>query len=457
MQTRNIVIKKRPDPTLMEIYPMHDKVLSEFLHSFKESISQAVRENISLEDDHASTLYWKSLCARFHILKDLEEYEEKVARLKAELTVDDEEPSVISSYFISHNYAVFNEYDGTQGNIDKGAFKSFFPPDLESFRFETDDSLLASKFSICESFNTMSPVLESFIFNEEAESNLAHCEVGGPPIKESSQSENEIYGCDEIKIPLAKVSCAEILFEKRSYAADFQPVSDSAGVLKDALLNEEEDIMQKFLSSLKPNLSSRTDSGIHLNQVENETLVDESSFQSSMYGFSDLDCGSNAGKCDDTFGKEKDKMHCMLDDNLFLERGGEVIYSKIDSMLDEASLCLRTDHDIESHMKKVSLDDGNSRYCASLLEKVPTLLSFQYEMKSSLMNVEDQSLDEKECYDELWLFGKECLVNIFICTLCLKFSIEEVTSRQWFGAAPLRHDLLLRKGSYFSQPVNGFA
>ena len=42
------------------------------------------------------------------------------------------------------------------------------------------------------------------------------------------------------------------------------------------------------------------------------------------------------------------------------------------------------------------------------------------------MNVEDYFFDEKEFYDKLWLFGKKCWVNIFMCAFSLRFGIEEV-------------------------------
>lgn len=171
------------------------------MDSLKENISQAVKENISLEDDHARTLLWRSLCAQFHKIKDLKEYEEKVARLKAELTVDDEEPLGISSYFISHNYVVFGDCDGTQELMDKdgkGEFESLFLPDLEIFRFKSDDSHLASKVPIYEKFdNNILPEFEFFVFNVKVESNLSHCEISGQPFETSFQSKNEICGCDE--------------------------------------------------------------------------------------------------------------------------------------------------------------------------------------------------------------------------------------------------------------------
>lgn len=65
------------DPSLQELYQMDDKVVREFVDSYKESISSTIRNNISKEDDAMSWLLWKNLCLKFHKLKDLQEVEEK--------------------------------------------------------------------------------------------------------------------------------------------------------------------------------------------------------------------------------------------------------------------------------------------------------------------------------------------------------------------------------------------
>ena len=104
----------------------------------------------------------------------------------------------------------------------------------------------------------------------------------------------------------------------------------------------------------------------------------------------------------------------------------------------------------------VSLCDIISIYCAFFLEEVSSFQKFQFELKLDQMNVEDQILGQKECYDELWLLGKKCWDNIFICAFIMKFGIEEFIYKKWFGFVPLRHGFLFQKGSYFSQLVNGF-
>lgn len=121
--------------------------------------------------------------------------------------------------------------------------------------------------------------------------------------------DNLILRRDEVKMPLDENLPVKFLVEKKRYENDLQHSGDSTGVLRDALLIEEEEIIDKFLSSLQPDHLSQDDSDIHSNQVENEILISESSFLSSIYGFSDLDCGSSAGKCDGILGKEKDGMY----------------------------------------------------------------------------------------------------------------------------------------------------
>ena len=70
--------RSRLDPSLLELYQIDDKVLRDFVNSFKEIISQGIQNNISLEDDASYWLLWKSFYMRFHKLKDLQELEEKV-------------------------------------------------------------------------------------------------------------------------------------------------------------------------------------------------------------------------------------------------------------------------------------------------------------------------------------------------------------------------------------------
>lgn len=366
-----------------------------------------------------------------------------------------------------HDDLISEEADGMLGVHSNDALlppnevsipiKAYFVFNETSYSTETchnirgyveDDDQLVVKVPICaKTTDDVLPKVESFIFNEKAESDMFDCENRGQPIEEPCHSENGSDVCDEINMPWAGASHDEILLEK---------FDDSAKMLKDAFLNEEEDIMQKFLSSLKPNLSSQADSGIHLDQVENETSVNESIFQSSMHGFSDIDCRSTSEKCNDTFEKKEDIIHCMLHDSLFLGRSGDVVHSGLYLMLEKASFCLEIDHDIKSHMQKVSINDNISRYHVSFLEETSIVFPFQFEMKSYLMSVKDQFSSQKECYDELWLFGKEWLVNILICAFKLWFSTEDAACMYWFSAAQMRHDLLLRKGYYFSQSVNGF-
>ena len=98
-------------------------------------------------------------------------------------------------------------------------------------------------------------------------------------------------------------------------------------------------------------------------------------------------------------------------------------------MLEEASFCLEIDHDIKSHMQKVSINDNISGYHATFLEETSIVFPFQFEMKSYLMSVEDQFSSQKEYYDELWFFGKECSAKKFICAFSLRFGIEDVARR----------------------------
>lgn len=185
-----------------------------------------------------------------------------------------------------------------------------------------------------------------------------------------------------VKMPLDEDIPTEFLVEEKRYEADFQPSGHSADTLKETLLNEEEEIIDTFLLSLKSDQSFNDDLGIHSNQIANEIFIDN--FSSSIYGFTDLDCGSNAETCDGTLEKEKDGMCGMFYDNLVLERNEENRYSRVDPMLDEASLWLQIDHDIEDHVQELNLDDNIFGYYASSIGKVSTFSFFSLKWNLTL-------------------------------------------------------------------------
>ena len=122
-------------------------------------------------------------------------------------------------------------------------------------------------------------------------------------------------------------------------------------------------------------------------------------------------------------------------------------------MLKEASSWLQTNHD---HAQELNLHENISKdYTSSFVEALSFHI-FQLEVESNPDNVKDQFLGGDEYHDELWLFGKESQISMCMHSISLKFSIEGVIIKQWFGAVPLRYAWLIQKGSYFSQPVNGF-
>ena len=106
-----VMRRSRPDPSLLELCQIDDKVLCDFVDRFRESISKSIQKNISFEDDARSWLLWKGLCRRFHKLKDLQNLEEKVARLKKHLEVDDDEPPVILVSPMYLNLLVINDQE----------------------------------------------------------------------------------------------------------------------------------------------------------------------------------------------------------------------------------------------------------------------------------------------------------------------------------------------------------
>ncbi len=63
---------RRPDHSLFELHHTHDPVLHDLFDAFRESITRGRKMNLSIEEDHALVLLWRSVCARYHKLKELE-------------------------------------------------------------------------------------------------------------------------------------------------------------------------------------------------------------------------------------------------------------------------------------------------------------------------------------------------------------------------------------------------
>lgn len=158
-----------------------------------------------------------------------------------------------------------------------------------------------------------------------------------------------------------------------------------------------------------------------------------------MYNVADLDRKKNAEICDD---------------KKFLESGEGDIHLKADPMLKETSLWLQIDHD---HVQELNLHDDVHEDCTSSFDEAFSFHVFQSEVESTPIDVKDQCFSGDEYYDESRLFGKECWISMYMHASILKFGIKRVIIKQWLGAISLRYALLIRKGSYFSKPVNGFA
>ena len=74
--------------------------------------------NLSIEEDHALVLLWRSVCSRYHKMKELEvkkkllqHCEEMVLQLRNELKVDEKVVLELSANFVSYNFLVLNEQD----------------------------------------------------------------------------------------------------------------------------------------------------------------------------------------------------------------------------------------------------------------------------------------------------------------------------------------------------------
>ena len=107
---------RRPDPSLFELHQMQDSILHDMFDAFKESITRGQEMNLPIEEDHAPIFLWRSVCARYHKLKELEvkkkllqHCEERVSQLSHELKVDERVVPEITHDFASYNFSVLSE------------------------------------------------------------------------------------------------------------------------------------------------------------------------------------------------------------------------------------------------------------------------------------------------------------------------------------------------------------
>ena len=73
---------RRPDPSLIELHHTTDSVLHDMFEAWRESITHGRKMNLRIQEDHVTALLWNSICARYHLLKEVEEKENLLQKLK---------------------------------------------------------------------------------------------------------------------------------------------------------------------------------------------------------------------------------------------------------------------------------------------------------------------------------------------------------------------------------------
>ena len=67
-----VVKGRRPDPSLIELHQTHDPVLRNLFDAFRESITHGRKMDLSIKEDHALALLWRSIHSKYHKIKELE-------------------------------------------------------------------------------------------------------------------------------------------------------------------------------------------------------------------------------------------------------------------------------------------------------------------------------------------------------------------------------------------------
>ena len=113
-----VVKGRKPDPSLIELHQAHDPILRDLFDAFRESITRGRKMNWSIEEDHAPVLLWRSVCSKYHKMKELEvkkkllqHCEERVLQISNELKVDDEVVSKVPPDFFSYNFSIMSNQE----------------------------------------------------------------------------------------------------------------------------------------------------------------------------------------------------------------------------------------------------------------------------------------------------------------------------------------------------------
>ena len=110
---------RRPNPSLIELHHTTNYVLHDMFEAWRESINNGVKMKLSIKEDHATMLLWRSICARYHLLKEVEEKTKLLQNLKKELHVDDDEMLEALPDCITLNFSILNEQEVKPDVSDK--------------------------------------------------------------------------------------------------------------------------------------------------------------------------------------------------------------------------------------------------------------------------------------------------------------------------------------------------
>ena len=82
--------------------------------------------------------------------------------------------------------------------------------------------------------------------------------------------------------------------------------------------------------------------------------------------------------------------------------------------------------------------------------------SFQFEATNDAENSMLEDLGNSKIYDKLWLFEKNVYFSKFLHNIIFTSNNKESIQTKWCWDLSCECNLLFRKDSYFSQPMNGF-
>ena len=142
-----------------------------------------------------------------------------------------------------------------------------------------------------------------------------------------------------------------------------------------------------------------------------------------------LECWNGFEHQDYLINEEVNETPCGHNGWVFLSQSEVSIPIRVDFLLDKISWFFEACHYIGGCVENDNLENIYFKENVTSLDGISRHHLFQLENGNHLKEDVQKYWEREQVYDMKWLFGKKCLVNIFIRAFSSRSSIEEVSGR----------------------------